>query len=166
MSLGIQGYQRPISQTVQFVVGYLMVTIFIQKCNTPFECVLNWKLCLFLFYVFSISSNIKPHSQKPIKAILPNAKVQHWTYLFLIVDELRIPTSLNYLAFHKQMQTNFSCQSKIGYLATGSKMEDELIILLILLIKKLQNMLYLLHYSSFISSRYICCSCFQVSLKK
>ena len=39
-------------------------------------------------------------------------------------------------------------------LATGSKMEDELVILQILLKKKLELRLYMLHYLSFIASRY------------
>ena len=39
-------------------------------------------------------------------------------------------------------------------LATGSKMEDELVVLLIILKKKLELRLYMLHYLSFIASRY------------
>ena len=58
--------------------------------------------------------------------------------------------------FHKSVQKRWSCQSVAGCLATGSKMEDEVVILLVLLIKIRENKQKLLDYLIFIASRYLC----------
>ena len=70
--------------------------------------------------------------------------------------EVMYRSSLNYLTFHKQVHVRWTCQS-VGVAPDNMifNMEDELVVLLILLLKKLHNRIKFIHYMIFLYSRYL-----------